>query len=224
MERKMTSRCERFEALYEQTLPAFIEQDHIVIGCGAIGGVICQSLGQIGVKKVHLWDPDTVEEVNLGPQGFEQSLVKMKTPKVHARLVRIKDLSRETKISTMHSRFKSKSIHPENAFWWLMVDDLDARELIYNTAVKNNPAKIIDARMGGLAYEIYNPTDHPPNRYMDTIQFARDNPVRESCTTRSTPHCSMIAGAIAVNMALSGKSPFCVKGNLLSYDQEVIWQ
>jgi hypothetical protein len=216
-------RCERFQALYEKTLPAFIEQPHIVIGCGAIGGVICQSLGQIGVNDVTLWDPDCIEEVNLGPQGFEQSLVELNSLKVNARYNQIRKLSANTKIKGYSCRFRSKDKHPENAFWWLMVDDLDARELIYDTALYFNPAKIIDARMGGLVYEVYNPTDHPPNHYRDTIQFARDNPVREACTTRSTPHCSMIAGAIAVNMALSGKSPFCVRGNLLSYDQEVIW-
>jgi hypothetical protein len=33
----------------------------------------------------------------------------------------------------------------------------------------------------------------------------------------------MIAGALAVNMALAGKPPFCIKGNLLSYDQEIVW-
>jgi hypothetical protein len=77
--------------------------------------------------------------------------------------------------------------------------------------------------MGGLVYEVYMPLGHVPHRYQDSIQFARDNPVREACTTRSTPHCAMIAGALAVNMALAGKPPFCIKGNLLSYDQEVVW-
>lgn len=219
----MTQRRERFQALYENTLPNFIEQPHIVIGCGAIGGVICQILGQIGVDEVHLWDHDTVEEVNLGPQGFEQSLSELNTAKVNSRQTQIRRLSSHTEIKPYDSRFRTKARHPKQAYWWLMVDDLDAREAIFETTFGNEPCEIIDARMGGVVYEVYNPTRHSPTRYMQTIEAARQNTAQEACTSRSTPHCAMIAGAIAINMALASSPPFCVKGDILAYNQEVIW-
>ena len=217
----MTERNERFQALYRDTLPQFIERPHIVVGCGAIGGVICQTLGQIGVRTVHLWDHDTIEEVNLGPQGFPQD--SDGCTKVMIRDIQIMKLSKMTTIHRHPSRFKRRFKHPEHAYWWLMVDDLDVRELIYETAIAFSPTKIIDARMGGLGYEVYCPDVLSQTRYLNTLQYARDNPVQEGCTTRSTPHCAMIAGALAVNMALSPAPPFCVKGDLLSYNQEVIY-
>ena len=177
----MEQRCNRFSTLYEQTLPEFIEQPHIVIGCGAIGGVICQILGQIGVREVHLWDPDKVEGANLGPQGFYQTDAESMELKVNARHRLMRLLSRDMDIKRNSRRFPRRERHPEKAFWWLMVDDLNARELIFDTAQDFSPKKIIDARMGGMAYEVYNAMAKPPEKYLETIQYARDNPVIDGC-------------------------------------------
>jgi molybdopterin/thiamine biosynthesis adenylyltransferase len=214
-------RCERFSKLYAGTLPQFIEKPHIVAGCGAIGGVICRILGQIGVENVTLWDHDTVEEVNLGPQGFYEMELGMQ--KVESRHNEMILLFEKMKVCPQPTRFKTKNDHPEDAIWWLMVDSLDTRQRIFETAIHKKPYKMIDARMGGLVYEVYNIGPEDDTRYLDTIEFARRNPVDEGCTTRSTPHCAMIAGAIAVNLALSPSPPFCIKGDLMAYNQEVIW-
>ncbi len=214
-------RNKRFEGLYGDKLQAFIDTPHVVIGVGATGGQIVRTLGQLGVKYLTLWDDDTIEEVNIGPQGFK--LEDIGRHKVDARSDEFHSLSPDSVIRTLHSRFVRYSDHPEGAIWWILVDSLDDREFIVQAAMEHTPKQIIDPRIGGTVYEVYNVLGKGLERYLETVQFARDNPVEESCTTRTTPHSAAIAGAIAINFGLQSHVPFCVKGNLLSYTQETIW-
>jgi molybdopterin/thiamine biosynthesis adenylyltransferase len=219
-------RISRFASLYKDTIDSFINQPHIIIGCGAIGGPVIKTLGQIGVKEITIWDDDTVEEVNLGPQGFPENSIGMEKTEIRA-----EEFSRLSTKSICHinsSLFKKHHPHNEDAYWWLCVDDLDSREFIYKVAMEYAPHKIIDFRMGGLAYEIYNPSvnedsSDPANAYLETIEWARENTVQESCTTKSTPHTAMIAVAIGINMGLTRLPPFAIKGNLMDYSQMVAW-
>lgn len=214
-------RNERFSVLYKNTIEHFIETPHVVIGCGAIGGYVIRTLGQIGVKHVVLWDFDTIEEVNIGPQGFlPECIGDLKT---RVRAGEFLSLSLDSECTINDSRFRRSADHPEKAYWYLCVDDLEVRELIFQAAYDKAAHKIIDTRMGGLNYEVYNCLGKEPDAYLDTIQFARDNPVEEGCTTRSTPHCAMIAASIGINMALSDMPPFSVKGNIMDYSQEAGW-
>ena len=43
-----------------------------IFGCGAVGRAVGMLLAQMGVRHVHLHDPDRVEEANMGPQGWDQ--------------------------------------------------------------------------------------------------------------------------------------------------------
>lgn len=214
-------RNKRFEGLYGNNLQDFINAPHIVIGVGATGGQIVRTLGQLGVRNIVLWDDDTIEEVNIGPQGFKPADIgKLKT---HTRAEEFCELAPDSICTTYDTRFQKFGDHPKKAIWWLLVDSLDDREFIVKVAMDHEPVQIIDPRIGGTVYEIYNVLGKPMERYLETVQFARDNPVEESCTTRTTPHSAAIAGAIAINFALQSTVPFCVKGNLLSYAQETIW-
>lgn len=214
-------RCARFKTLYADTIKGFIAKPHVVIGCGAIGGYIIRTLGQIGVQKITLWDDDIVEEVNIGPQGFPFEHID--NEKVSCRRDEFWALAPYSECEVFSSRFRKRAEHPEDAFWWMCVDSLDARELIHKTAHDNSPHRIIDMRMGGMTYEVYHITTGRDSDYKESIQFARDNPVEEGCTTRSTPHCAMIAASIGVDFGLKPNPPFSVKGNMMDYAQEVRW-
>lgn len=214
-------RNERFSILYESTIDDFISQPHIVIGCGAIGGPIVQILGQIGVKKLTLWDHDTVELVNLGPQGFDEEDVGLL--KTWCRSHSFSHLSESSECIEMPYRFRKRHDHDTKAYWWMCVDSLSVRETILEVAMQYEPHRVIDMRMGGLNYEVYNVLGKPLDAFADTIQFARDNPVQEGCTTRSTPHTAMLASSIGINMALTEMPPYSVVGNMMDYHQDIRW-
>jgi len=221
-----TERTKRFAALYQNTISDFIKKPHVVIGCGAIGGYVIKVLGQIGIDNLTLWDDDIVETVNLGPQGFfEEYVDELKT---EARGNEFYDLNSNGEIVLESTKFKKHHDHPPDAFWWMCVDTLDAREFIYKAIMDFEPFKIIDTRMGGLNYEIYAPAVEKllpwtEDRYIKTIEDARDNLVQESCTTRSTPHTAMLAASIGINMALTKNPPFAIKGNMMTYKQDTTW-
>ena len=214
-------RNDRFSILYEHTIDHFITIPHVVIGCGAIGGPIIRTLGQIGIKELVLWDHDTVETVNIGPQGFAPENVGI--DKSFIRAEEFLKLSPDSDCDDHNTRFKKLSDHPSKAYWWLCVDSLRVREFIFETALEYDPHKMIDMRMGGLNYEIYNMLGKNPEEYKKTIQFARDNPVQEGCTSRSTPHTAMLAASIGINMALTKNPPYSVLGNMMDYNQEIRW-
>ena len=214
-------RNERFSVLYQNTIEHFISTPHIVIGCGAIGGPIIKILGQVGVDRLTLWDHDIVELVNVGPQGFMPD--EINDLKVHSRQTTFLQLTPESECIPNETRFRKTYEHEQDAYWWLCVDSLDARELIFNTALDFSPHKLIDTRMGGLNYEIYNADYNNPDRYLDTITYARENPVQEGCTSRSTPHTAMLSASIGINMGLTENPPFSVIGNMMDYNQEVVW-
>jgi len=211
----------RFETLYKNTIEHFVNHPHVVVGCGSIGGYVIKALGQIGIKNLTLWDHDTIEVVNIGPQGFYP--ISIGNSKVFEREQEFLAFAPDSICRANNSRFQKKADHPKEAYWWLCVDSLSSRETIFKTALKYEPHKIIDTRMSGLNYEIYNANSGTVEEYFATIQFARDNPVEEGCTSRSTPHCAMIAASIGINLALAEQSPFAVTGNMMDYHQEIKW-
>lgn len=218
----MNERCARFRDLYASTLEHFINSPHILVGVGAIGGYVGRILGQIGVKRVDLWDHDKIEEVNLGPQGFHAADVGQY--KTLSRRADIMQLSPETQITVHSTKLSKRAVYPTEAYWWLCVDSLNGREYITQMAENTMFYRIIDTRMGGPSYEVYCVRGQGDlNAYFHSIQDAREHESTDSCTTKSTPHCAMTAAAIGINLALSDTPPFAVRGDMLSYNQEVTW-
>lgn len=214
-------RITRFASLYSTTIQHFIDQHHIVIGCGSIGGYIIRTLGQIGVKKIELWDHDIVEMVNVGPQGFHPADINR--TKVLVRSREFQKLNPEGQCVYRSLQFRKKNHYPEGAYWWMCVDTLEAREDIFETARRFNPYRIIDTRMGALSYEVYNLLARSEAVFHESIEYARQYPVNEGCTSKSTPHAAMVAASLAISMGLSPEPPYLVAGNLLSYEQKTTW-
>lgn len=57
--------------------PETLEKPIHIIGCGAVGSTIAENLARLGVKEIHLWDFDTVEEHNLANQMFQVKHLNM---------------------------------------------------------------------------------------------------------------------------------------------------
>ena len=50
--------------------PYQINEEIDIIGCGAVGSTIAEQLARLGIKKIHLYDFDTVSEHNITNQMF----------------------------------------------------------------------------------------------------------------------------------------------------------
>ena len=99
-----------------------------VVGVGAIGRQVALQLAAIGVPWLQLMDPDTVEAVNLGCQGYlEEDLGKHKVETTAALCLRT---NRALDIITAKERFK-RSMDVGNVFF-CCVDSVDTRRLIWN--------------------------------------------------------------------------------------------
>ena len=216
----MNDRNTRFKQLYSQTLEHFVSSPHYVIGVGSIGGSVLKGLCQIGVNEVTIVDFDLVEEANLGPQGFEDHQIGLL--KTLARKEQFEKLSPSTNIELRSRRFKKSDEYKPNAYWWLMVDSLKTREIIFNVAVKHNYHRILDCRMAGIVFETYC-ISKPEHEiiYESQLKWAQENPLNEGCSSKSTPFVPMIAAGTALGMALGMNSPFKVASDLLSYQSTV---
>ena len=62
--------------------PEFVDKDIHVIGAGATGSFVIQTLVRFGVKKLHIWDFDIYEAHNVNNQAILQECVDK--PKVEA--------------------------------------------------------------------------------------------------------------------------------------------
>jgi tRNA A37 threonylcarbamoyladenosine dehydratase len=225
MQRMSTEqRTRRFKDIYTDTLNHVLKTDHIVVGAGSTGGKVIQLLAQIGVTgTVYIFDDDIIEDVNIAPQGFSPRDIGR--AKVDVRERQFKHLNagtcqiHKTRLgSHNYKHFK----FPEHAYWWSMVDSLSGREQILEAAVEFDFHRLIDCRMSGLMYEVYcinseDSTIEMTKKYIAQIEWAKEHPMDEGCSTKSTPHIPMICAGIALNLALQHKPPFKVEGDLLTY-------
>lgn len=120
-----------------------IKEIHI-IGCGAIGSTIAEQLARLGIKKLHLYDFDTVTEHNITNQMFYLA---------HVGLTKLKALDEilhaiNPEIELQH--------HPEgwqegtnlSGYIFLAVDSIELRKQIINDNLFNkNITAIFDTRM-----------------------------------------------------------------------------
>jgi molybdopterin/thiamine biosynthesis adenylyltransferase len=226
-------RTHRFKGLFAEQIDHFIATPHIVIGVGSIGGKVVQMLSQIGVKKIWLIDHDSIEDVNVGPQGF--SPYDIGRFKVVAISEQIEYLAGDYPIDICLQpvRFEKAEKLPSNAYWWSMVDSLSTREDILESAIKHNYYRLMDCRMSGFAYEIYcldtnrdfsdqdtigyHSMQDRVEQYLAHIEWAKKHPASDGCSSKTTPHVPMIAAGNAINLGLQAYPPYKVIGDLLTY-------
>lgn len=174
----------------------FKDEVHI-IGVGATGSYVAYLLAKMGVKNIHAYDFDEVEEHNLPNQIYR--LKDVGRPKVEA----LRDIILEatgTEIIIHNEAVTSTSKLKGVVF--LMVDSMDVRKDIWDGAIKYKLAVrfMIETRMAidnGRIYAIVssNPADI---RLWESTIYSDEEAEESPCTNRSiAPTVSYIA-SIAV--------------------------
>jgi len=177
----------------------------LVVGVGAIGRQVALQLAAMGVPELLLVDYDLVEEVNLGPQGYEHSDIgyyKSATTRKKCNL-----LNPEMKVEEYPTRFQAPVIDRDYlgklknriGTVFCCVDRMDIRALVWKT-VKAKADFFVDGRMNAETMRILASSMPRFDVHYETTLFADDDPDRAQgeCTARSTIYTAYIASGLMV--------------------------
>jgi len=148
----------------------------LVVGVGAIGRQVALQLASMGIKHLTLVDHDTVDVVNLAPQGYTPR--DLNQPKVEATARWCQKLHPEIAIQTVAERFRRSSARDLGSEHKLIafccVDSISARKLVWD-GLKDLAMFWADARMSGEVIRVLaSPRPSVESHYPhDTLQPGR---------------------------------------------------
>ena len=164
-----------------------------VVGVGAIGRQVATQLGVMGVSPLTLIDPDKVETVNLGAQGFLES--DLGKPKVEATAELIGRLNGTVSTAGHARRFRRSEDSAEVLF--CCVDSIETRGHIFR-AVKDSVRCFIDGRMSAESLRILTVGNAVGLRHYPRTLFSAAEAQQGACTARTTFYAATIAAGIMV--------------------------
>lgn len=142
-----------------------------VIGCGATGSRIVLSLGKLGVRNIHVWDFDVVEDHNIANQIYVPADVGR--PKVEALASHVLAATGTT-LSVHNERMGGKGTQTLGEVVFLLTDTMSSRQEIWAGAIKYRPfiSLLVETRMGADSGRIYALNPNRPNEiktYEETL-------------------------------------------------------
>ena len=165
-----------------------------VIGVGAIGRQVALQLAAIGVPELELIDFDTVEPVNLAPQGYlEEDLGVLK---VDATAALARRINSQIQIHTVPERFKRSQKVGDLVF--CCVDSISTRALIWDSVKASTPF-FADARMSAEVLRVLTACDSVGRAHYPTTLFAAGEAFTEACTAKTTVFAANIAAGLLVS-------------------------
>jgi hypothetical protein len=173
----------------------------LVIGVGAIGRQVAIQLAAVGITRMDLIDPDTVEVQNLAPQAYFQQDVGEAKVEATAQACRL--LNPLMGLSLYPQRFRRSSLRELKAFAdpdlppaiFCCVDAIATRKLVWET-VQNRAGFFADGRMSAEVVRVLA-SDAPSNdqSYPQTL-FAPQQAYAGACTAKSTVYTASIAAGL----------------------------
>lgn len=174
----------------------------LIIGAGAIGRHVALMLAGLGMPRIALCDHDTVELVNLNPQGWNPADIGQYKVDILADSIRAHNP--DIKVFPLVSRFG-------RAFWsspsflemhkpddgdklavFMCVDQMSARQFIWNEC-KGRASFLVDGRMSGETIRIITARNPGEDKYYETTLFADSDAFQGGCTAQSTNYASTFA-------------------------------
>lgn len=162
-----------------------------VIGCGAIGRQVALQLTAMGIPWLQLIDFDTVEEVNLAPQGFLQD--DLGRPKVEAVGDSCHQINPMLELYELNERFR-KSMELGNVLF-VCVDSIQTRQHIWD-AVKDRVNFYVDGRMSAEVVRILTVADEDSSQHYPGTLFQPEEAQAGACTAKSTIFTANIAAGL----------------------------
>ena len=138
-----------------------------VVGVGAIGSKVALSLAKLGVRNLHAWDFDTIEEHNIANQAYDISQVgDLKVRALHD----IVEAATGTRITAHPEAWDGQKL---GEIVFATVDTMAARKALFDKLRLSFDTKlVIDTRMGADSAQLlsYDPRmTAARNRYANTL-------------------------------------------------------
>jgi len=167
-----------------------------IIGVGGIGRQVALTLAAIGVTHFQLIDPDTVEPVNLGPQGYRPDQITKH--KVNATAEDIAQINPEADIRAVAGPWNKHLRGGTDVF--ICVDSIKTRKDIWTEWHSNGYRAFIDGRMGAETMRILTIENRSSSKIIyDDSLFSADEAEQLPCTQKSTYYCANVCAGIMVS-------------------------
>jgi len=172
----------------------------LVIGVGAIGRQVALQLAAVGIPLLLLFDHDTVETVNLAPQGYRPD--QLSAHKVDATAHDCQHLNPQVHVIPKAERFRRSTarqvtVGQSSLAVFACVDSITTRKLIWE-CLRNEAAFFVDGRMSAEVIRVLAVgTPATDSNYANTL-FDADEAYVGACTARSTIYTSSIAAGLMV--------------------------
>ena len=168
-----------------------------VVGVGAIGRQVALQLAAIGMPWLQLIDHDSVEAVNLAPQGYLED--DLDRQKVNATADLAQQINHQLEVHTLRERFR-RSTDVGNCLF-CAVDSIDTRRFVWE-AVADKVSFFADARMTAEVVRVLAVVDTTSRDHYPTTLFAADEAHQGACTPKSSIFTANIAAGL-------GRDPRC---------------
>jgi molybdopterin/thiamine biosynthesis adenylyltransferase len=146
-----------------------------VIGVGATGSKIAMSLAKLGVRGMHVWDGDIVEDHNLANQAYIRFDVG--GHKTHALMQAIISAT-GTKIATHQHHWLPEHASQLGEVVFCMVDSMAVRRQLFDATRRTFGTRlVIDSRMGSDSAQLltYVPQDSESRAAYEATLFSDDD-------------------------------------------------
>ena len=171
-----------------------------VIGVGAIGRQVALQLASIGVPGLNLVDDDSVEEVNLAPQGYrpdQLGALKVEATAADCRRLRA-DENPPFRTHTFPVRYRRALIASPSVVF-CCIDSISGRASIWEM-VKGQVVLWVDGRMAAEVCQVWvarGDNSESLQAYKDSL-FPQGEAFNAPCTAKATVYCANIAAGLMV--------------------------
>lgn len=189
----------------------------LLVGAGAVGRQVGLALSQMGAQNVVVWDPDVVNEVNIGTQGWDWADLGSNKAEALVRAMNAKWALDVPGFVACPQAFGLGSDARSARALFLCVDSMGARRCVTQQWFREEtfPSGFLcDARVLGGAGRIVTVTPYSsPFDYMKTL--INDEDVEGGvCATRMTPY----GATTAAMMMVAQYSQWLSTGDVLERD------
>lgn len=187
---------------FQSRLPAALTSPHlaVVVGVGAIGHQVARLLGTMDIP-LCLFDPDTVSEVNIGPQLYPPA--HLETSKVEACRLEVARLNPELNIETWVGTFHAKRVPSNATALFCCADSMTARRYTSDVAKELFEARsdfsfYCEARMSPEFFEVRPSAGAGDIDHFQKSLFTDAEAEELPCSDKATPFCAYMAASTMV--------------------------
>ncbi len=166
-----------------------------VIGAGATGSRVVISLAKLGIRNIHVWDFDKIEEHNVANQAFGNDDIGKLKIEALASLVK-----RQCGIDIIQHNVKYEGGEQLGAVAFLLTDSMASRKQIWETSIRLKPRTelMVETRMGPDSGRIYavNPMDPKQCKRWEATLYADSEAAVSACGSQISvgPTAEIISG------------------------------